>query len=332
MIKSANFKWLILLVALFDFGSHISSLIFYIVYGKNDRSISENNLSSLLIFNTITIYLLSRLILKTYFYKHHYFSFLINIICILILGTIDIINIINSKNKGTTAMVFFYIAKKILTIVFYSVEDVIGKKILLEEFINIYSLLIYRAIGVTVFLLLFSIPFIFVEVTDISGKTKETGIIFGRIMNLFDKLNFLKIIMFIITNFFYNIFIWLIIDKFSPSHYAISNILESFGTLIRLWIVEPETVNLPVLRMFIFFVLIFGSFIHTEMIVINYCDLQKNTKLFLILKEKEDMKLINEEESSENNLDISILGHHFENTVNNNESKDDEVDGSLEIS
>jgi hypothetical protein len=150
-------------------------------------------------------------------------------------------------------MVIFYIAKKILTIVFYSVEDVIGKKVLLEEFINIYSLLIYRAIGVTVFLVLFSIPFIFVEVTDISGKTEETGIIFGRIMNLFVKLNFLKIIMFIITNFFYNIFIWLIIDKFSPSHYAISNILESFGTLIRLWIVEPETVNLPVLRMFIFF-------------------------------------------------------------------------------
>ena len=29
--KSANFKWLILLVALFDFGSHISSLLFYIV-------------------------------------------------------------------------------------------------------------------------------------------------------------------------------------------------------------------------------------------------------------------------------------------------------------
>ena len=97
---------------MFDFGSHISSLMFYIVYGKNDRSISENNLSSLLIFNTITIYLLSRLILKTYFYKHHYFSFLINIICILILGTIDIINIINSEDKGTTGMVNFIFSKK----------------------------------------------------------------------------------------------------------------------------------------------------------------------------------------------------------------------------
>ena len=324
--KSANFKWFIILVGLFDFGSHISSLMFYIVYGKNDRSISENNLSSLLIFNTITIYLLSRLILKTYFYKHHYFSFLINIICILILGTIDIINIINSEDKGTTGMVIFYILKKILTIIFYSVEDVIGKKVLMEEFINIYSLLTYRAICVTVFLVLFSLPFIFVEVTDKSGKTEETGIIFGRIMNLFDKLNFFKIIMFILTNFFYNIFIWSIIDKFSPSHYAISNILESFGTLIRLWIVEPETVNLPVLRMFIFFILIFGSFIHTEMIVINYWDLQKNTKLFLSIKEKEDMKLINEEESSGNNLRMSIVDQHVENNENNNEVNHDEID------
>ena len=132
--------------------------------------------------------------------------------------------------------------------------------------------------------------------------------------------------MFILTNFFYNIFIWSIIDKFSPSHYAISNILESFGTLIRLWIVEPETVNLPVLRMFIFFILIFGSFIHTEMIVINYWDLQKNTKLFLSLKEKEDMKLINEEESSGNNLRMSIVDQHVENNENNNEVNHDEID------
>ena len=95
-----------ILVGTFDFASHISSLVFYIVYGKNARSVSENNLSSLLIFNTVIIYLLSRLILKTYFYRHHYFSFLLNIVCILILGTIDIINIINDENKGTSGVPF----------------------------------------------------------------------------------------------------------------------------------------------------------------------------------------------------------------------------------
>ena len=176
-------------------------------------------------------------------------------------------------------MVIFYIIKKILSIVFYAVEDVIGKKLLMEEFISIYTLLLYRAIFGTIFMIIFSIPFIFVKVTDTSNPNNPvTEIIFNRILKLFEDLNAYRIILFTITNWFYNIFIWLIIDKFSPSHYSISIILESFGTLIRLWITEPEKTDLPVLRMFIFFILIFASFIHTELIVINYCDLQKNTK------------------------------------------------------
>ena len=307
--KSKNFYWLNILVALFDFGSHISSLLFYIVYGRNERSISENNLSSLLIFNTVIIYVLSRFVLKTYFYKHHYFSFLINVICILTLGTIDIINIINTddKDKGSTGMVIFYIIKKILSIVFYAVEDVIGKKLLMEEFISIYTLLLYRAIFGTIFMIIFSIPFIFVKVTDISNPNNPvTEIIFNRILKLFEDLNAYRIILFTITNLFYNIFIWLIIDKFSPSHYSISIILESFGTLIRLWITEPEKTDLPVLRMFIFFILIFASFIHTELIVINYCDLQKNTKLFLDEIEKSEFKNIDDIKNGRNSRGQSI--------------------------
>ena len=307
--KSKNFYWLNILVALFDFGSHISSLLFYIVYGRNERSISENNLSSLLIFNTVIIYVLSRFVLKTYFYKHHYFSFLINVICILTLGTIDIINIINTddKDKGSTGMVIFYIIKKILSIVFYAVEDVIGKKLLMEEFISIYTLLLYRAIFGTIFMIIFSIPFIFVKVTDTSNPNNPvTEIIFNRILKLFEDLNAYRIILFTITNLFYNIFIWLIIDKFSPSHYSISIILESFGTLIRLWITEPEKTDLPVLRMFIFFILIFASFIHTELIVINYCDLQKNTKLFLDEIEKSEFKIIDDIKNGRNSRGQSI--------------------------
>ena len=307
--KSKNFYWLNILVALFDFGSHISSLLFYIVYGRNERSISENNLSSLLIFNTVIIYVLSRFVLKTYFHKHHYFSFLINVICILTLGTIDIINIINTddKDKGSTGMVIFYIIKKILSIVFYAVEDVIGKKLLMEEFISIYTLLLYRAIFGTIFMIIFSIPFIFVKVTDTSNPNNPvTEIIFNRILKLFEDLNAYRIILFTITNLFYNIFIWLIIDKFSPSHYSISIILESFGTLIRLWITEPEKTDLPVLRMFIFFILIFASFIHTELIVINYCDLQKNTKLFLDEIEKSEFKNIDDIKNGRNSRGQSI--------------------------
>ena len=186
-----------------DFLEHVSSLIFYLVYGKNDRSVSENNLSFLLIFNTITIYICSRIILKTYFYKHHYFSFLINIICILIIGAIDIVNIHNHEKKDELGMIIFYIIKKMLSIVFYSIEDVLGKKVLMEFFFNIYSLLFSRAIFETVLLLIFSIPFAFIEITDVSDPERgpETGIIFERISNLLSHFSF-RIIVFIFTNFF----------------------------------------------------------------------------------------------------------------------------------
>ena len=47
-------------------------------------------------------------------------------------------------------MIFFYFEKKILTIIFYFIEDVFGKKVLLDDLMNIYFLIFYRAIVETV--------------------------------------------------------------------------------------------------------------------------------------------------------------------------------------
>ena len=291
--KRAFFFWLVVSVGIFDFLSHVSSLAFYLVFGKNDRPLSENNLSSMLIFNTIVIYVASRLILKTYFYRHHYFSFILNVFCIIILLSLDIYNtIVQKKETDSSNMIFFYFAKKILTIIFYSIEDVIGKKVLLDDLMNIYSLIFYRAIVETVLLILFSIPFIFIKITNKAKTPEVTSNIFLQIGDLFKGSEFYKVFLFILTNFFYNIFIWSIIDKFSPSHYAISNIFESTGTLIRLWITEEDSVQQPVIRLIIYVILIIGSVIHSEMVVLNFCSMQKNTKLFLEIKEKIEIEAI----------------------------------------
>ena len=291
--KKTFFFWLVVSVGIFDFLSHVSSLAFYLVFGKNDRPLSENNLSSMLIFNTIVIYVASRIILKTYFYRHHYFSFILNVFCIIILLSLDIYNtIVQKKETDSSNMIFFYFAKKILTIIFYSIEDVIGKKVLLDDLMNIYSLIFYRAIVETVLLILFSIPFIFIKITNKAKTPEVTSNIFLQIGDLFKGSEFYKVFLFILTNFFYNIFIWSIIDKFSPSHYAISNIFESTGTLIRLWITEKDSVQQPVIRLIIYVILIIGSVIHSEMVVLNFCSMQKNTKLFLEIKEKIEIEAI----------------------------------------
>ena len=301
--KKAFFFWLVVSVGIFDFLSHVSSLAFYLVFGKNDRPISENNLSSMLIFNTIVIYVASRIILKTYFYRHHYFSFILNTICIIILLSLDIYNtIVQKKETDSSNMIFFYFAKKILTIIFYSIEDVIGKKVLLDYLMDIYSLIFYRALVETVLLIFFSIPFIFVKITNRARDPPVTSNIFLQIGDLFRGSEFYKVFLFILTNFFYNIFIWLIIDKFSPSHYALSNIFESTGTLIRLWITEKDSVKQPVVRLIIYIILIIVSLIHSEMIVLNFCGMQKNTKLFLEVKEKMEIEDIGLDKDLDENI------------------------------
>jgi len=307
--KKVLFFWLVVSVGIFDFLSHVSSLAFYLVFGKNDRPLSENNLSSMLIFNTIVIYVASRIILKTYFYRHHYFSFILNILCIIILLSLDIYNtIVQKKESDSSGMILFYFAKKILTIIFYSIEDVIGKKVLLDDLMNIYSLLFYRAVVETVLLIFFSIPFIFVKITNKAKNPPVTSNIYEQIGELFKGKEFYKVFLFILTNFFYNIFIWLIIDKFSPSHYAISNIFESTGTLIRLWITEKDSVQQPVVRLIIYIILIFGSLIHSEMIVLNFCNMQKKTKLFMEIKEKIE-------------IDQILLDKELDESVNENNEK-----------
>ena len=209
------------------------------------------------------------------------------------------------KETDSSGMILFYFAKKILTIIFFSIESVIGKKILLNDLMNIYSLIFYRAIVETILLIFSSIPFIFIQITNKARNPEVTSNIYEQIGELFKGAEFYKVFLFILINFFYNIFIWLMIDKFSPSHFAISNIFESTGTLIRLWITEKDSVQQPVVRLIIYIILIFGSLIHSEIIVLNFCGMQKNTKLFLEEKEKMELNEIglNKSINDNNNLD-----------------------------
>ena len=73
--------------------------------------------------------------------------------------------------------------------------------------------------------------------------------------------------------------------------------------------------------MFIFFILIFASLIHTEIIVINYCDLQKNTKLFLEEIEKADVQLIKSGFDNDNDHSRSDSFDSSNSDININKAK-----------
>ena len=215
----------VFIISLFDLFAQISLFLFYLIKGNNENKVQD--LSVFLTFNIISKYILSRIILKTYFYCHHYFSLVISLFILIILGILDIIKI--KKNEETdTLIVLLYIFFKTLNILFYSFENVYGKKALTTEFLSVYSLLFHKGMYEFFIVIVLSIPLIFVKVKGI--EPEEKSIIFSRFGTLFsDMKSLLGVISLLIINYFYNIFVWIIINQFSPSHLAMANIFESFG-------------------------------------------------------------------------------------------------------
>ena len=294
----------ILLISFFDIAAQISNFLYYLFKGRNEKEVAKSNLNILLIFKIISNYLLSRILLKTYFFRHHYVSFGINIFFLIILGIFDASEIIKvNEESGITIGLIIYILIKIFSTLCYSVENVYGKKILMKNFITPYNLLLIRGLLDLILLAFFSIPFFFIEVND----NDEKNIIFIQFWESINSEIVLKSIILMIINFFYNANIWIIIDYFSPNHLSMANIFEYFGysiyNLIDIYFLGNEKSGQKNIFLFlsIYIFLLIGAFIHNEFIILNFCKLNEKTKLFLDQAASKDLL------STKDNIDHSIM-------------------------
>ena len=96
------------------------------------------------------------------------------------------------------------------------------------------------------------------------------------------------------SNFFSTLFIWLILDRFSPNYFPLSLILYDFITFIVNIIVDSSYFNAIknkwdlYIRIFLYIVSFIGVMIHNEIVVINICNLGSDTKYFLDLQVESD--------------------------------------------
>ena len=102
--------------------------------------LKQKNLNSLLIFNVIFLFLFSRLILKTSFYRHHYFSFIIFIICLIGLILLDFIEIKNEKEDKIIISII-YLLIRIFGALLYSIEDVLAKVMFFKFFFTLFFII-----------------------------------------------------------------------------------------------------------------------------------------------------------------------------------------------
>ena len=276
----------------------IAQFIVFILYFtiNDDSKFKIIKLDVLFIFNILARYLFSKILLKSRFYKHHYLALGINIFCLIILAIIEFIK----NDMNLYFMIYLFI--RIISQLFYSLEDVVGKMALIDEFLSPYTLLVYKGIYEIILLLVFSIPFFFIE--------RDGEIIFSKMIFFVDS--FLKCFMYFIAmilNFIYVVFIWIIIDRFSPNDFSMSTVIEGLtNKLLKFFFKNDYETGEFIYECVIYILLAIGICIFSEIIVINKCGLNENTKENFGNKGYEDYELTkNPQRFSIDSLDGKLI-------------------------
>ena len=91
----------------------------------------------------------------------------------------------------------------------------------------------------------------------------------------------------IISNFLVSLFLWLIIDRFSPNYYPFVLIFNQL-TFFILDKIDNNKARIMgwdlYVRIVLYIISTIGVMIHNEIVVINICNLGSDTKYFLDLK------------------------------------------------
>ena len=285
--KSKTLKIFTFIVGLTDFLGHII-YFFYYFYSEDDSSDFDSLFNSDIVFQILMQYILSAIILKTYFYKHHYLSIIINAISLIILLIFDIFYVYDLLE----ILIF------LIPLVCFALENTYGKKAMIYGFLSPFNLLIYRGVYKLIFLIVFLATFIPIEIS-------KNNNFFGDINDFSEKEALISFSYFIFY-FLKDLFNFIIIDRFSPNHLALSLLIEKISYLIA-YIINYSTNEegdyelwLIFIRIFIYIILFIAALIHNEIFIITKWGLGES-KLFMDEKVKEEILLSNPD------IDINVL-------------------------
>ena len=284
---------LLILTSFFEFLGKYINITYEIIVLTTNFAIKKVSINSSILFNIISKYILTMLILHLPIYKHHYLSLIINLIFLIGFIIYDIINISEARS-------YIFVVMKITSVILFSVEDVYAKLLLSFDSISPYSYLLYRGIFVNILAVLYSIAFIFVKIPDENGIK---SCIFTRFWKAYEnKLSILLNIISFFNEYLYNLNVFLIIDKFSPIHFIIAHAIGNIGSLLISIVFSKIEVGEFFIRLGIHFILFLSALIYNEFIILNFCGFEKHTKLFLLKESNRDLEQIINNNDNENDL------------------------------
>ena len=221
---------------------------------------------------------------------------------ILICDIITLVNI-NIKEVNYYIYILIRIIRLILTCFLYCYS----KKVLDSAFLSPYSIIAFRSIYEIIYLVLFSIPLIFINIKEYNNNE---DIIFKSFPQYLKDINILYSILLFLANYLNDLCIMFIIYKFSPSHLTLAMIVKSFintGYYIIINAIKDKNIYWSdYTNLGICIILFIGSMIHNEIFIINKYGLNTKTQLYL---------------NNEFNIEITSIDD-TSNDLEDNESKD----------
>ena len=194
-----------ILIAILDFLFEFSLILYNIIYPT--QITATFTFSCTIPFEICFQFICSYFILKTHFYKLQYFSLFLNLVIFIILLILDII--LSFEHELVDGKFYIFI---LASIIFYSIEYSYGKKLLLYGFTSVYLLLLLRGVFKLVLVVLLSIFLVIFKRDVFSGiKYFITGPKYA-----------LLVVSNIVGKFFLSLFLWLIIDRFSPNYFPLA--------------------------------------------------------------------------------------------------------------
>ena len=174
-------------------------------------------------------------------------------------------------------------------IIFYSLEYAFGKKVILYGYLSFYLIIIMKGVIKLIFNIIFSV---IVLIAD--RKILTTFNVYFK-----EKKSILLIIGKIIIKFFYDLFLWIIVDKFSPNYTCLAILLEELCNFVADLLVTKifsELGDHKYIRIVLYVISFIGVILHNQIIVINICGLGEDTKYFLdkIAKSEAEYSISNE--------------------------------------
>ena len=292
-VKNNKFIYL-LLISLLEFVARSTDLLYLLIIGKIPIRIGQVNwLISIDIFSRIII---SRIILKTKIYRHHILSIILTIIGLFSMSICAFKVIIENELENWPYFLFI-IGKYILL----PLEDVINKVLLTDEFLLPHYLMFYRGI----------FNFIMLGILSASVFLPESKLVKFSYFSQFttDKEKHIQIlvkVIFTILSFFRAFCLLRVIDIFSPQHVSFLNTTFSLYQLFKCRTKSRDDKFITSIDAIFLLIIILGTLIFNEIIILNFFGLNKNTKKNYIIKEQLESKELSKSFSEEESNDLSI--------------------------